>query len=228
MMALTTTRRKLFLGIIILLFLNLSLFTCWTINGSGSAYNGGDDSGSSSGDTTSSANNAGVIDIYIALAGGYFLESYAKTLTFMNKTELAALYGMNYNELQVLLNDALLNMELANQTYGYLHQIAVNTPYNPEVIQALKDFNYHDFCSENHCSREIFSQVQSFLSNGKVTEMYGKIIDHTQEIIDLLQLVKGDIDQRTFPSTKNVRQLNQAYSTALLFGQYIAEIFEAL
>jgi hypothetical protein len=226
MMALTTTRRKLFLGIVILLFLNFNLFSWWTVNGSGSAYNG--DDSSSGGDTTSSDNNVGVIDIYIALGGGYFLESYSKTLTFMNKTELAALYGMNYNELQVLLNDALLNMELANHTYGYLHQIAANTPYNPVVIQALKDFNYHDFCSENNCNREIFSQVQSYLSNGKVTEMYGKIIAHTQEIIDLLQLVKGDIDQRTFPSTKNVRQLNQAYSTTLLFGQYIAEIFEAL
>ncbi len=228
MMALTTTRRKLFLGIFIFIFLNFSLFPYWTVNGSGIAYNGGDGSGSSSGDTTSSANNAGVIDIYIALAGGYFLESYSKTLTFMNKTELAALYGMNYNELQVLLNDALLNMELANQTYGYLQQIAANTPYNPVVIQALKDFNYQDFCSENHCSREIFSQVQSYLSNGNVTEVYGKIIAHTQEIIDLLQLVKRDIDQKTFPSTKNVRQLNQAYSTTLLFGQYVAEIFEAL
>ena len=157
-MALTTTRRKLFLGIVILIFLNFNLFSWWTINGSGIAYNGG--TGSSSCDTISSTNNDGVIDIYIALAGGYFLESYAKTLTFMNKTELASFYGMNYNELQVLLNDALLNMELANQTYGYLHQIAANTPYNPVVIQALKDSNYHDFCSENHCSREIFSQVQ--------------------------------------------------------------------
>ena len=152
-MALTTTRRKLFLGIVILLFLNFNLFTCWTVNGSGSAYNGGSGSGSGGSDTTSSDNNAGVIDIYIALGGGYFLESYAKTLTFMNKTELTALYGMNYQELQTLLNDALLNMELANQTYGSLHQIAANTPYNPVVIRALKDFNYHDFFSENHCNR---------------------------------------------------------------------------
>jgi hypothetical protein len=47
-------------------------------------------------------------------------------------------------------------------------------------------------------------------------------------MIDLLQKVKKNIDKYLFPPVGTVKQLNQTYSFSLLFGQYVADVFESL
>lgn len=146
----------------------------------------------------------------------------------MNHVELSTLKGMDYSRLQFLLDNALKRMIQANATYIHLKQTAAYTPYNPYIIEALKNFDYEEFCLAHRLNREIFIEVQSYLGSNSVTEMYGKLISDMEVIIKLITLVKENIDNGVFPSTRQVRQLNQAFSVSLLFGQYVAEVFESL
>jgi len=119
-------------------------------------------------------------------------------------------------------------MEQARYTYKLLKETADNTPYNPAVIEALKDFNYDLYRETNGLNKEIFTGVKSYLSSGRVTGIYGKLLADMGIMVDLLQTVKKSIDKNLFPPVGAVRQLNHTYSTSLLFGQYVASIFEAL
>jgi lipopolysaccharide export LptBFGC system permease protein LptF len=169
-----------------------------------------------------------LIEQYIAEGAGYFLDSYSCTLQFMRKVELAINRELNYPELNQLLDSALTNMEQARATYKLLKETADQTSYNPAVIDALKNFNYDLYCYSNGLNREIFNGVKSYLIRGQVREIYGKLLSDMGTIIDLLQTVKKNIDNNLFPPVGTVRQLNQTFSTSLLFGQYVAGVFEAL
>ena len=212
---------KIILSIITMIFMNVHSYSLWYANGSGNAYNPPPSPGLESTGT-------GSIEADIARGAGYFLEAYADTLLFMNRVELSNIKGMDYSRLQFLLDDALLKMTRANATYVHLKQTAAYTPYNPYTIEALKNFNYEEYCLAHSLNREIFVEVQSYLGSGSVTEMYGKIISDMEAIGKLITLVKENIDNGVFPATTHVRQLNQAFSVSLLFGQYVAEVFEAL
>jgi hypothetical protein len=195
-------------------------FSIWYANGSENVYNNG--SGYGLGAPTSP------IAQYIAEGAGYFLDSYSCTLQFMTKVELASQRGMNYPELSQLLDAAIINMEQARYTYKLLKETADNTPYNPVVIEALKNFNYDLYCKTNGLNKEIFTGVKSYLNSGRVTGIYGKLLSDMGIMVNLLQSVKKNIDNNLFPPVGIVRQLNHIYSTSLLFGQYVAGVFEAL
>jgi len=212
---------KLLLGLIIMIIMNIQLLSWWYVNGSGNAYNPPPSPGFEVTGTVS-------IETEVARGAGYFLEAYADTLLFMNQVELSNLKGMDYNHLQSLLDNALKHMTQANATYTRLKAKAEYTPYNPVVIEALRNLNYEEFGLTRNLNREIFAEVQTYLAGGSVTEMYGKLISDMEVIIKLITLVKENIDNGQFPSTPQVRQLNQAFSVSLLFGQYVAEVFEAL
>jgi hypothetical protein len=146
----------------------------------------------------------------------------------MRKVELADNRELNYPELSQILDSALVNMQQARDTYKLLKETADITPYNPEVIEALKNIDYDRYCEENGLNDEIFNRVKSYLVKGQVTGIYGKLLADMGIMVDLLQKVKKNIDKNLFPPVKTVRQLNQTYSFSLLFGQYVAGIFEAL
>jgi hypothetical protein len=210
---------RILLVITVLTMFSTYSFSLWWCNNSDGAYNG---IGDGLGAPTSP------IAQYIAEGAGYFLDSYSCTLQFMTKVELASQRGMNYPELSQLLDAAIINMEQARYTYRLLKETADNTPYNPAVIQALKNFNYNRYCEINCLNKEIFTGVKSYLSSGRVTEIYGKLLSDMGIMVNLLQSVKKNIDNNLFPPVKAVRKLNQTYSTSLLFGQYVAGVFEAL
>ena len=196
-------------------------FSLWVSNGSGTAYDGG-------GEGLNTSTSTAQIGQYIVEGAGYFLDSYSYMLQFMRKVELADSRELNYPELSQLLDAALVNMQQARDTYKLLKETAGITPYNPEVIEALKGFNYDLYCETNGLNKEIFTGVKSYLINGRVTEIYGKLLADMDTMIYLLKLIKKYIDINLFPPVKAVRKLNQTYSTSLLFGQYVADIFEAL
>ena len=214
-----TILRILFVMTALMIF-NTYSFSWWLSNGSENSYNNG--SGDGLGAPTSP------IAQYIAEGAGYFLDSYSCTLQFMTKVELSSQRGMNYPELSQLLDAAIINMEQARYTYKLLKETADNTPYNLDVIDALKKFNYNLYCETNGLNKEIFTGVKSYLSKGNVTGIYGKLLEDMGIMVNLLQSVKKNIDDNLFPAVGAVRQLNHAYSTSLLFGQYVAGVFEAL
>jgi len=216
----TVTILRIFLVMTALMVFNINSFSYWYANGSENAYN----NGSGDGLTVSTS----PIAQYIAEGGGYLLDSYSCTLQFMTKVELAGQRGLNYAELSQLLDAAIINMEQARYSYKLLKETAEDTPYNPAVIEALKDFNYDLYRETNGLNKEIFTGVKSYLSSGNVTGIYGKLLADMGTMVNLLQTVKKSIDKNLFPPVGTVRQLNHAYSTSLLFGQYVAGIFEAL
>jgi hypothetical protein len=213
---------KIILVITAVVTFSTNSFSWWYCNNSGSAYN-------SSGDGLSSPSSfVDDIDQYIVVGAGYFLDSYSYMLQFMRKVELAANMDLNYPELSQLLDAALVNMQQARNAYKRLKETAEITPYNQVVIEALKNFDYDRYCEINGLNKEIFTEVKSYLIDGRVTEIYGKLLADLDAMVFLLKLIKKNIEINLFPPAKAVRKLNQTYSTSLLFGQYVAAVFDSL
>jgi hypothetical protein len=213
---------RILMVIAVLMMFNTSIFSWWWANGSGTAYNGSGDGGDGLGAPV------GQIDQYIMEGAGYFLDSYSYMLQFMRKVELADNMGLNYNELSQLLDAALVNMQQARNAYKRLKETAEITSYNPVVIEALKNFDYDRYCEINGLNKEIFTGVKSYLIDGRVTEIYGKLLADMNAMVFLLKSIKKNIDINLFPPAKAVRKLNQTYSTSLLFGQYVADVFGSI
>jgi len=206
------------LGISFLILINTNAYPWWYINGSGVGYGGGDDSTNESVSTTA-------IGDYIVDGAGYFLDSYDKTLIFMKKAEWYEKQVVSNDELINLLDNALEQMKLAYTTYVSLNQLAYSTPYNPVVIEALKNFNYDGFQAEYNLNSEIFADVKNYLCKGDIRGVYRKVMWDTAQLIGLLNRVKEKLEAGVFPPLKEVWKLNQAYSQSLLFGQYISQVF---
>ena len=204
------------LGIILLVLMNTNVFPCWISNTTGDGFVDGGDAES---------RTASAIEDYIVDGAGYFLDSYDKVLVFMKKTELMDKQSVSNEELASLLDTALAQMQLANDTYVNLKMTADNTPYNTVVIDALKNFNYDAFKEKNGLNGDVFKVAAKYLSKGDIRGVYGKTLEDTGKIIDLLNQVKNKIDAGVVPPLNEVWKLNQAYSQSLLFGQYVTQVF---
>ncbi len=199
------------MGVFILLLLGVNAFSVWFANGI--------DKGSD-GETT--------IQNDVVNGAGYFLDSYANTLLFMKKTELSVYQGMNYDELSNLLNKAVESMRAANETYARLKQAADNTPYNAEVIDYLKNYDYNNLQEAAGLDEVVFAEVKMYLGNGDIRGVYAKILADTEKILSLFTPVKAAVDAGKFPTLADVWNLNQAFSRTLMFGQYAARVFHEI
>jgi len=159
---------------------------------------------------------------------GYFLASHADMQGFSNKIELSEMNGLNYPGLQATLNSAIANMENAAGTYKGLIRAAKETPYNQAVIHRLMKFAYRGFMKKNHLVSDVFKKVQGFLARGDVTGAYIKLETSKDDIISRLYRIKAAVDSNLFPDINLLYQVNQAYCETLLFGQYIAQVFNNL
>ena len=211
---------KLRLVMVLLLIFATSLFGVVSGNGSESGYNGNGDDGNKSGSPQ--------LKILVIMGAGHFLKSHADFQLFLNKIEISELIGPNYDEWQDILNRAISGMESARTTYLGLKNLAADTPYNPEVIEKLKGFDYPGFTEKNNLNRQIFKQVEILLSQGNVTGVYEQIFLDTGKILEALYGVKQEIDQNLFPTIYNLWDLNRLYSDSLFFGQYTAMVFKEL
>ncbi|NIM18186.1 MAG: hypothetical protein GTO45_39800 [Candidatus Aminicenantes bacterium] len=205
------TMAKFTLGVLFFILLNFHSFSWWSVNGTDRGFDG-----------------ENIIQNYIVHGAGYFLDSYANTLLFMKKTELSGCQGTSYEELGKLLDNALESMKMAIETYTNLKQAADHTPYNPIVIDALKSYNYTSLQETSGLDAAVFSVVKMYLVNGDIRGVYGKMLSDTNKILSLLTTVKASIDEGRFPELTDVWNLNQAFSRTLLFGQYVAQVFNDL
>jgi hypothetical protein len=169
--------------------------------------------------------SASTIRKYIIEGAGYFLKSNSNIQLFLNKIELSELNGMDYSELQNIINSAIENMENAKETYINLISIAKVTPYNPFIIEKLQLFDYPGFQKENKLNSEIFKQVETFLSIGDVTGLYIKFKLDIDSILVPLYNIKASVYNETFPEISSLWLINQKYSELVLFGQYGSQVF---
>jgi hypothetical protein len=208
--------KKLSLICTIVLFASMTLFGLVVGNHGESGYNGGDDG---------SKTAANPLETLIITGAGYFIQSHAGFQQFLHKIELAELYGVNYDELQGILNETLSSMESAKTAYYDFIKLAAVTPYNQTFMAALESFEYDDFRERHNLNSVIFSRLASLLRGGNLTEVYEEIHAKTNEISQLLHTVKSTTDKNIFPEIPVLWQINQVYFDSYLFGQYAAMIF---
>jgi len=161
----------------------------------------------------------------IVESAGYFLQGYADYVLILNRIELSNQQGIDYTEMQILVDRVIYSMENAKNSYFSLIKRAVITPYKVEMINKLKSFDYNKFCNDEHLINSIFSDTTSYLSNGNVTEVFKKLLLGTEHILSKLQGVKAAVDVEKFPDLSIIWQLNQEFSYHLIFGQYAAQVF---
>jgi len=159
---------------------------------------------------------------------GYFLASHADMQTLLNKLELSEINGVNYPEVQGMLNSGITNMENAGAAFKNLIRLAKETPYDQTVIDKLMKFDYQGFMKANNLVGDIFIKVQGFLAKGDVTGAYITLKSSKDAIIAQLYVIKAALDSNLFPDTNLLYQVNQAYSETMLFGQYVAQVFKNL
>jgi hypothetical protein len=214
---LTVSRVLLWVAVLLLSTMNVSAVIYF--NGAGGNFGGGSEN---------TLPQEKTIRDYVIEGAGYFLESYSGFLLFLNKVELKELQGLDYNEVQMILNSAIEKMENARDVYTLLKQEADVTPYNPDMIAELMNFDYDGFQEANHLVGPIFKQVESYLEKGNIREIFDAALSHMGKILDIADKIKGKIDGAEFPGLTDLWKLNEACSLSLLFGQYAARVFQEI
>ncbi len=164
----------------------------------------------------------------IADGGGYFFKSAGHIDQFFSLVESSEVTGPDYMGLQKNLNAAISYLEQARNTYLQLKNQAAVTPYNQEVISRLLNFDYDSFLQGNDLFPVIFEKVKGFLAAGNVTGIYNEFYSYTGYILDLLYLLKKDIDAGIFPDISIAWSVNQKYSEFKIFGQYVTRVFYSI
>lgn len=168
---------------------------------------------------------ATTIRLHVIQGAGYFLDAYSDTLKFLERIELAELNGIDYPALQLLVNNALTNMQQAQQTYTDLTTEADVTPYNSIVIAKLEQFDFDTFQETNQLDPAIFKDVEFYLKKGDIRGVYHRFLSDSGQMVDTLTQVKQAVDAQTIPIESLLWELNQSASRSLMFGQYVARVF---
>jgi len=209
------------IGVLVLLMgLQTNLNGMIRLNNSEEAF---DDTGTES-NTLASERAIGVRGLVITGASA-FLESHSAYLAFLQQFELSEIQTISTTQLNSLLDKSLKAMENAENIYYELMGKAERTPYNRDVYWRLICFDYTDFQYSRGLNRDVFSRVSYYLRYGDVRGCYRYNLSCCREILDTLYRVKELILSGNTRSVDEVWRLNQKYSEALLFGQYVAEVF---
>jgi hypothetical protein len=172
--------------------------------------------------------SGGYINYLVVKGASYFLYSHSKFQMFLNKVELSEIYGINYDELNGIIDEAISKMDSAQYTYYVLKVVAAETPYNQSVIERLKSFDYDGFFYGRDLNPVVFNKVKEYLYNGDITGAYCEMFSNKSILLDKLIFVKRFISKGSIPPISELWSLNQVYSNSLLFGQYIAMIFSSV
>ncbi|NIM12209.1 MAG: hypothetical protein GTO45_08860 [Candidatus Aminicenantes bacterium] len=176
-------------------------------------------------DSSFEEQSRGQMETYVVEAAGYFLKSHSDMFLFLNKVEMSDLEGTDFAGLQSIIDCAVVNMQNAQAKYSELTALADSTPYDQTVLQQLAVFDYAAFRDSKGLNSVIYSDVKAYLQSGDVRGVYYKLYWDTQQILDLLILLKSAVDADTLPDMPDVWRANRIYSDTFLFGQYTAEIF---
>lgn len=202
----------------------LNAYPYINLNGAGSGYGeGGDDdsTGIQSVDYQS-------IEYYIQAGGTYYLEANSQVQTLLKLVEQQDIHGVNYFEMQFVVNRALYNMQMAKQTYEQLIRKAENTPYNENFLAQLREFDYDSFMQKNSLNPVLFDLVRQYLQNGDITGMFKRTYADVTVMIDLLVNIRDSVYQYGLPGISLFRQLNEKQALSSVFGSYTARVFSEI
>lgn len=222
------TISKSVIGIVLSLILAANVFPFIQLNGSGTGYcdsqpaSGCEDNG---GETAAPLTPGDTIAGLITGGAAAYLNAYSAYLSFLNRVELSGRDGLDYGESMKLLDTALENIKSAADTYYRLIVRAEATPYNPLVLDRLANFDYKEYARKNHPDWYIFKEVQTYLKNGDITGTYLFTYTGVKEIRRLLVTAKSTLALNTMPPLRELWKINETMSKTMVFGQYVAQIF---
>jgi hypothetical protein len=208
----------LLMGIAILMVCSGYLLPYVSLNGSGSGYESGIPNGGKGIGTN-------VIESYVVESAGYYMEAKSSIETILNRIEYKDVKGMDYDELLLLVDNALVKIQAAAATFEQLIVIAEKTPYNQAVIEQLKSFDYYKFMEENSLIPVIFKESVQYLSRGDITGVYKYTYQSLKAIEALLITVKKALSLGNLPGIPVFWQLNEQCCRTSLFGSYCARVF---
>lgn len=164
----------------------------------------------------------------VIIGGENLLYSHSAICRFSGLIERSELYGLDFENLSLTLDQAIEHMEIARVTYFRLKTLASGLPYNQYVIEKLKNFDYQKFQSDRGLIASLFTKVQDLLKKGDVTGVFVEFHNYSCGILDSLYVIKNDIDENRMPDINKIWKVNQNYSEFRMFGQYVAEVFLSL
>ncbi len=162
---------------------------------------------------------------YLVEGGGYYLNSYSDVMILLNRVEMSVISGVNYEELQGILNSAIDHLEHAKSSYLNLCNLAEITPYNQDIIVLLMNFDYAAFKKDYGLNTDIFRKVEELLNKGDIRGVYNHLYGDVCNILVQLYNLKENVDNDSFPKIADLWRINQNFSQSILFGQYVAEVF---
>ncbi len=170
--------------------------------------------------------NYAAIDLgqLLVTGAGYFIQSNSDYQLFLKTIEISDVYGMNNEDMVNSIENAIKNMELANETYYQILQVSNLLEYNPTVLEKIKNFDYDNYQYINRLNPAIFRQVKQLLKLGNVRGCYQRFYTATNEILERLRIIKNSTDTFIMPRISDCWRLNQIYMEMALFGQYAAEV----
>lgn len=216
-------KNQLFPKVLLGIFLIMVCFDAFSFiydNGAGSGYGGEEDG--------KSGYSGNTIENYIIEGAGYFLAGYSDVLRLLNRIELSGSIGTDFAELNTILESALVNVKNSRNTYTNLIHAAENTPYNESVIAKLIRFDYKSFQKSNELNSDVFQSVGAYLGNGNITGIFRQNCSDMKYLEGVLLSLKEKISLYEMPTVNILWELNQEYASALLFGQYVAQVFQAI
>lgn len=168
------------------------------------------------------------IEKYVMEGAGYFLKANADIHAFLHIIEWQDLKVIDYNELDRLATNALANIMNARETYELLVKIATATPYNPEVISLLKNFDYDSFREKHDLDPVVFTRVREYLENGNITGSFEFFHANIISIEKMLLEIQSKLVSNSLPELPLTWKLNEMCAETLLFGSFTARIFYSL
>ena len=212
---------KIFVLIIIIAVAQSYAFSILMANGAGGGY--GEGSGGEG-----LVCGGSLIENYIEIGAGHYLEAYSSILSFFNRVELADENTRDFYQWQSILSKAITRVNQAAAAYDLLIQAAEAAPYNETVLLKLKNFDYDRFRVESGLKIEIFQEVETYLRAGDITGVFKRIRANLKEIHSRLKTIYEEVAQNKMPALVSLWDLNELCSSTLLFGQYVSRVFYSI
>ena len=213
-------KKGIILAVSIFILFNINAFSYVEINGSGTGYNGGTSDGSGISNIS--------IEMLIVEGSGYFLKAKADIQYFLNRIEWQDTLYINYIGLNQVITNASTNLIQARSSFEELIRAAEVTPYNLNVIDKLKCFDYETFCNQHKLNPYIFGIVKEYLVNGDITGTYKYTNEKLKEIELLIKKIQAELNASRLPEISMCWRLNELCAETSLSGSYIARIFKTI
>lgn len=154
----------------------------------------------------------------------YFLKSKSDFTGLLGLREIADIKEITSEEVKLYLENAIGEIEKANQMYIELSTLMTERVYDPEIVERLKNLSYDEILKRDGLNTVVFKDVESYMREGNTKGLIASIPKRMQSIIDSLYVIKKTVCEGSLPDLKDLWKSNEYYSNLNLFGQYTAII----